>query len=170
MKNTLYQMQIDILESLYRKDMSGSLTNKSNETPYDQWHNMRSADLLKNELYHLTTKFIDAQQKRQKRWLIPQSHHTQFSDAVRDLIAKGLIKGFAAGYQIERDIDGKDMLVPLKWNEDDKNIRLIAVTLTTEGYKLAEELLRQKESDLLSELNRLKGQETTEMETLLKGN
>ncbi|MBI5042583.1 MAG: hypothetical protein HZC10_01860 [Nitrospirae bacterium] len=168
MKNVLSKMQIDILENLYRKDMSDSIKTKNSETPYDHWHNMRSTDLLKNELFHLNTKFIDDQQKRQRRWLIPQSHHTLFAEAAKDLIKKGLVKGFAAGYQVESDAGGKDISVPLKWDDSDKNIRLIGITLTPEGYKLAEELLKQKEADLLAELNKLKHEENTELESLLK--
>lgn len=168
MKNILSKMQMDILENLYRKDLSGSVKIKDNETPYDYWHNMRSADLLKNEIYHMNTKFLDEQQKKQKRWLIPQSHHTLFAEATRDLIKKNLINGFAAGYQIERDASGKDISVPLKWDDSDKNLRLIGITLTPDGYRLAEELLKQKEADLLSELNKLKGGEAKEMEVLLK--
>lgn len=168
MKNVLSKMQIDILENLYGKDLSGSIKIKSNETPYDHWHNMRSTDLLKNEIYHMNTKFLNEQQKRQKRWLIPQSHHTLFAEAIRDLIKKNLIRGFAAGYQVETDTDGKDILAPLRWDDSDKNLRLISITLTPEGYKLAEELLKQKEADLLAELNKLKGEENTELETLLK--
>ncbi len=168
MKNVLSKMQIDILENLYRRDLSSSVKIKDNETPYDHWHNMRSADLLKNEIYHMNTKFLNEQQKRQKRWLIPQSHHALFAEAIRDLIKKSLINGFAAGYQIERDASGKDISVPLKWDDTDKNIRLIGITLTPEGYRLAEELLKQKEAELFSELNKLKGEENKELEVLLK--
>jgi len=94
-----------------------------------------------------TLSFIHSQLQAPK--MVPDSHQRlpdsfrrSFHDAVRALIARELITGFSAGYEIAEGEDGFRAPVPARWLEDEGD-RVVGVTLTKAGFAGARELIMQ---------------------------
>jgi hypothetical protein len=96
-----------------------------------------------------TLNYIHSQLKAPKvvegsKVAMPQSFRRSFTDAVRNLIHRGLVDGFMSGYEIAEGEDGFRAPVPARWTEADGEAdRVVGVSLTEEGFAAARELFMQ---------------------------
>jgi hypothetical protein len=94
-----------------------------------------------------TLSFIHSQLQAPKilpdtRMRLPDIFRRSFHDAVRALIARELITGFSAGYEIAEGEDGFRAPVPARWSGEEAE-RVVGVTLTKAGFAGARELIMQ---------------------------
>ncbi len=95
-----------------------------------------------------TYGFIYSQLKAPKivdgtRTLMTESFKRSYHDTLRILIAKGLVDGFIAGYDIAEGEDGFRAPVPARWQKSDGDCVLVNVSLTEDGFQVARGIFLQ---------------------------
>ncbi|MDH4228717.1 MAG: hypothetical protein OEW11_03100 [Nitrospirota bacterium] len=162
-------MEVRVLKHLYCQNPNRNYADPKARFRYDHGLEHTSTDGMKLRLYlisiksgsHLhqrlnpgvcipggTLRFIASQVKAPRvvpdsRVEMPQSFKRSFHDAVRSLMARGLIHGYLAGYQLIEGEDGFRAPVPARIEQSEDAYRVVGASLTEEGFAAARELFLQ---------------------------
>jgi hypothetical protein len=164
-------LEVRILKHLYCQNPHRNYASPKERFRYEHGLDLTSTDGMKLRLYLTGLKtgpgaelrqridpsmcipggtlgFIHGQLKAPKmtgreRVLMPEAYKRSFNDAVRDLIHRGLVMGFVAGYEVAEGEDGFHAPVPALWREEDGDTRVVGTTLTAQGFEVAKDLFMQ---------------------------
>lgn len=169
--NELSIMEVRILKHLYCQNPHRNYKSPKERFRYEHGLELTGTDGMKLRLYLTgiqtgpgadlfqridpsmcipggTLGFIHSQLKAPRltdtpRVLMPESYKRAFHDAVRNLIHRGLVAGFVAGYEVAEGEDGFQTPVPARWTEEDGEDKVVGATLTEEGFATAKDLFLQ---------------------------
>ncbi|MDH5527000.1 MAG: hypothetical protein OEY97_06780 [Nitrospirota bacterium] len=162
-------LEVRILKHLYCQNPNRNYADPEARFGYENGLEMTSADGMKLRLYLISIKtgsdlhrrinpgvcipggtyrFIGSQLKAPKLdpetcTEMPESFKRSYHDSLRNLIARGLVIGFIAGYTIAEGEDGFRSPVPARVEHAADGCKVVGVSLTEAGFAAARELFLQ---------------------------